>query len=616
MRAWSIVKDQIKIARADSGKPTGKVLLAAAWTTKEESARFKRQPYVSSWDVTEGTNRECRGLFLGLNYGADMVSNVHTSVFIPSNQRWVFQWVAKIAIRKLHGDKTVDRIQMNIFDQAPNEYGPFLSHTSALLRLCWYHRGQQKTTGFKGLADTPEAKASFKDFCDMCEAISDDVESEEEYELVLELTRMMVEKMHKDETFSTGLVEKINKQLDAIDSNKKHIANHYFRDIFHLFKRTTTANEVRHRNIKYGDDRVTPSSSLAESSCKQNDKRETTNNAKRQREAAQLGATSLWSTGIDHVTTEGARVFFGRWQSRTEYAHVRIDKDTWLVMCPNPKKKTKEKVPQFHRCRTVRRVDGKHLECDCNFMANFGMACPHILNVTNEVHESCWHVRWWKDYNFWYCRDGTSDADNKLWESLAFENPVYPGVLYDGPDADQYPVLSDPAVPVDAFLKVKDSPKPVVLNYSPEMIDTALARIAAKLPPAGMSQEVTYAKGHIIDDADDFDFGGGDEDDDYDDRKPAAEEPIYHQLLPHVKEISKREDQLTDEMRVYIDRQMAKLAMEAQSNAAGKFHPQPMDEDGGMEMEDGMDVDGGWTSLNHATDTRSQDERILSQGFI
>ena len=53
----------------------------------------------------------------------------------------------------------------------------------------------------------------------------------------------------------------------------------------------------------------------------------------------QLGATSLWATGINHVTTEAARVFFGRWESRMAYANVRIDKDTWLVMSPPPRQR-------------------------------------------------------------------------------------------------------------------------------------------------------------------------------------------------------------------------------------------------------------------------------------
>ena len=38
------VKDQVKISRADKGNVTGKVLIAAAWTTKEESVRFQRRP--------------------------------------------------------------------------------------------------------------------------------------------------------------------------------------------------------------------------------------------------------------------------------------------------------------------------------------------------------------------------------------------------------------------------------------------------------------------------------------------------------------------------------------------------------------------------------------------
>ena len=65
-----------------------------------------------------------------------------------------------------------------------------------------------------------------------------------------------------------------------------------------------------------------------QSSDKQNKKREVATNTKRAREASQLGSTSLWATGIDKVTTEAARIFFGRWQSRTAYANVRIDKDT------------------------------------------------------------------------------------------------------------------------------------------------------------------------------------------------------------------------------------------------------------------------------------------------
>lgn len=255
---------------------------------------------------------------------------------------------------------------------------------------------------------------------------------------------------------------------------------------------------------------------------------------------------------------------------------------------------------------------------------NFGIACPHILNVTNEVHESCWKIQWWKEYNFHYRREGTSDEANKLWEELAFEKPMYPGVCYECAEPSQYPVLSNPAVPLEKFLAVKNAPTPVVLNYSQEMIDTALARIAAKAPPAGMSQDVTYAKGHVIEEAEDFEFGGNDDGDsgDDDEKKPPADDDIYHVLDPLVKEISKREQQLTEAMKEFLAREVGKLVQLAQSNAVGRFNPPSMDDDDDDEDddEDGAEMDGevetdsdddhmddgdpsvekGWTSLSYA----------------
>ena len=264
-------------------------------------------------------------------------------------------------------------------------------------------------------------------------------------------------------------------------------------------------------------------------------------------------------------------------------------------------------------------------------MVNIGIACPHILNVANEVHESCWTVRWWKEYNFRHRREGTSDHANKLWEELAFEKPMYPGVCYECAEPSQYPILSNPAVPLEKFLAVKNSPTPVVLNYSQEMIDTALARIAAKAPPTGMSQDMTYAKGHVIEEAEDFEFGGNDVGDGGDGKPPSVDD-IYHVLNPLVKETSKREEHLTEAMKVFLEREVGKLVTLTQQNAVGRFNPPSMDDDNNKEDDDEGDaemdgedeadddddhmdggdprVEKGWTSLSYATDNRSQDERI------
>jgi len=40
------------------------------------------------------------------------------------------------------------------------------------------------------------------------------------------------------------------------------VSNHFFLDSFNIKKRTTTSNECRHRNIKYGEDKVGPNNKL------------------------------------------------------------------------------------------------------------------------------------------------------------------------------------------------------------------------------------------------------------------------------------------------------------------------------------------------------------------
>jgi len=562
------VKHQLGIVRAASGKKTGRILLMALWTTTEEARRFFIHPEVCSWDVTEGTNNEGRGLFLGLNYGADLASNVHTSVFVPNNQRWVFHYLAKKGIPLLHGQATVDRIQVNVFDQAPNEYGPFLSTMkTAGVRFCWYHRGPQKTSPLLRFAEDEAGRSALGDFDDLCNCISDKVENEDEYELTLELTKMYVEKLHEQETFSSALVAELNKQIDAIDASKEHVSNHFFLDSFNIKKRTTTSNECRHRNIKYGEDKVGPNNSLAQSGGTQNAKRKAATSRKQSKEARNLTAASLWGQGIDHVFPEAGRLFFGEYQSREAYVSARIDCSTWLVMCPDPEPLGNPMEPQIHRCRTVKLIDDRHLECSCKQMKWLGIACRHILCVTDAVHESCWTVRWWKAYCFYCRREGTSDHISKMWEDLAFNNPQYPGVLFENiPSADHYPVLSDPSVPLKNFTDLRDSPVPVVLNYDEGTISVAMDRIKKRLPSVGMSQEIHFADGH---DPGDYSFPAEDVDNEAELFPYKRSDSLYHSMVAYAGSISKRHPD--DDMRREIEHTLAELEVKAMLRLEGKY---------------------------------------------
>ena len=74
---------------------------------------------------------------MGVNIDPNRVSNVHSNVLLPSCQSWTFDWASKISIVSLCGKKTVNRVNVNMLDQAVNEHAPFDNNMcSDLLRFC------------------------------------------------------------------------------------------------------------------------------------------------------------------------------------------------------------------------------------------------------------------------------------------------------------------------------------------------------------------------------------------------------------------------------------------------------------------------------------------------
>ena len=62
-----------------------------------------------------------------------------------------------------------------------------------LVSIYWFHRGIQKTTNIRRLASTDESKQVIEIFDQICDTISDMVDSEPEYEVVMALTKFIVD---------------------------------------------------------------------------------------------------------------------------------------------------------------------------------------------------------------------------------------------------------------------------------------------------------------------------------------------------------------------------------------------------------------------------------------
>ena len=122
----------------------GRILIAVAWATTEEKSLFHLFPEVLKADVTSQTNKERRPLFLLV--GKDSYGATFTALrcFMPSEQKWMFQWLWETAIPLLMGKSILRRNNLLLTDGDFNEYEPFVNARDTLYPhshhgLCCYH---------------------------------------------------------------------------------------------------------------------------------------------------------------------------------------------------------------------------------------------------------------------------------------------------------------------------------------------------------------------------------------------------------------------------------------------------------------------------------------------
>ena len=214
-------------------------------------------------------------------------------MFLPSCQSWVFDWASKVVIIALHGRKTCERVNVNVFDQAANQHTPFDNNMiNTLLRFCRYHRGIQKSAPIRKKISSFATRLILKNFYLLCDYVACGVETEKEFVFLMNYIRMYVKIQHNKGLLSDLQLDELNCQLSCINRNKSHIVNHYFMKTRRMKNKTTIANECRHRNYKYEDDMVHPNFNMAVSAHKMNQKRKHGVNRKLKREATIVNATS------------------------------------------------------------------------------------------------------------------------------------------------------------------------------------------------------------------------------------------------------------------------------------------------------------------------------------
>lgn len=132
-----------RIRRAMSIPDTNQVLLAAAWCTDQERMLVSKFPEVMAADVTEQTNKEKRPLLLLGGVTSDNETFTFCKAFLPSMQRWVFDWFFDKAVPILFPKEILSRNSVMFTDGDSKEYGAFIDamahFPNSRHHLCSWH---------------------------------------------------------------------------------------------------------------------------------------------------------------------------------------------------------------------------------------------------------------------------------------------------------------------------------------------------------------------------------------------------------------------------------------------------------------------------------------------
>ena len=255
------------------------IMIASAWCREDERLLFEKYPEVFMFDVTFGTNNEKRPLGIGAAFDGNMNTFTPLRVFMPSQCRWVFNWIFGRAMPLLFGADVLDRINLFLTDGDRTMYGAFDSVQPELYRrarhsLCMFHLVVQGVNSLKpklkgwDTANVRNLLETFKQFLFSWMRVGE-VESVEEYlesKRCLEKWLAWLKENHASEA--------VRHNIDILsDFLTKRILPHKDRwlaclrqDHLTLHQRTTSALEGVNQTIKHKSKNfVTPCMCMSES---------------------------------------------------------------------------------------------------------------------------------------------------------------------------------------------------------------------------------------------------------------------------------------------------------------------------------------------------------------
>ena len=128
--------------------------------------------------------------------------------------------------------------------------------------------------------------------------------------------------------------------------------------------------------------------------------------------AQNINKTVIWSDSNtkDYLTTYAEGLACNNFDKRVLYIARKQSNKIWYVMKKDIKKDDDKKINilKFVRVRIVSIDNDNFLSCSCGYVQRMLMPCSHVCCVLEKKQfyiPSLFHIRWYKDFNYYYQRD-------------------------------------------------------------------------------------------------------------------------------------------------------------------------------------------------------------------
>jgi hypothetical protein len=423
-----------------------RILLGVAWSREDERRLFDLFPEIMYVDVTMGTNDEGRPLALAVGTDGNMKVFTPVRAFLPSQCRWVFDWLFGTVFPTLLGREPLSRTQLVLTDGDSKEYGAFGDnqrefYPNAVHGLCIYHLVTKQINEILRRRllnpDDPQEQSqvnTFKHWIFSWMRLGG-VENEAEFQVSKDLLAQWLSSFQDSDSPSLK-----HNAVELEDFLTKTLLDHKSRWFFPgragcrtFNQKTTSPCEACNHTMKHKASKVvTPGMSLKESFCTQDTQCNNRMNEWERETMKAIQAHELWVTNshtADTVNKMCESMLQQRYSQHKNYSiKVRSPTQIYVARRPgtahayceycDPARFLKceccsddSPIPCFLRLRAVQflPIDNGHyfvVTCTCLYQSDSGIPCHHITKCFPAVFPHHIDIRFHRRYPALYKKKG------------------------------------------------------------------------------------------------------------------------------------------------------------------------------------------------------------------